>query len=465
MANPGGPLSMVGITPQFVSNLVTTSVSSGVISSANQLLAGVANQSLAQAGSALVGNAAGNLVNVGINSLLGTQVAGVSGLNLNTGANVLASTITPFVTGALAQGINQSIQNSLKGAGPLGQVLAEIGTGLVNQGLNGLTNLIGGGITPGSGLSSSNATKFFPGAGDEPEANYNGGGSYTLGSNGPDVVIAIRAANSGPQTFGTFLAINDPVVPVTQPLTNFTNPSNLRDSFTDIQKGNAIFSESFLSSGALEATNLTNLGSFSSNSTFFDPTFSVSPAGWTFICAPEEISWTTSNAVNRVDIFGTNSPPAISGTKGLREFTLNNALVEGFSRNKTVEAKVSALEDLLKYKSSLSGGFVNVPVYQVWANQKGYGQQAYFLLKSVQVKEKMRDLTGDSTRAYVDVSFVEVPAFQVDSGIDQAPFSQQGGNSSLAKISTANAQANVVALKAQAQAKAKPAPRANPARR
>jgi hypothetical protein len=179
---------------------------------------------------------------------------------------------------------------------------------------------------------------------------------------------------------------------------------------------------------------------------------------WTFICAPEEISWTTANAVNRVDIFGTNNPPAISGTKGLREFSLNNALVEGFTRNKQVEAKVAALEDLLKYKSSLAGGFVNVPVYQVWANQKGYGQQAYFLIKSVQVKEAMRDLSGDTTRATVDISFVEVPAYQVDSGLDQAPFSQQGINNNLSKISLANAKANVVAITAQAQAKNKPPP-------
>lgn len=201
------------------------------------------------------------------------------------------------------------------------------------------------------------------------------------------------------------------------------------------------------------------------SSSLFQPGggLAVGASTWTFICTPEEISWTTANAVNRVDIFGTNNPPAVSGTKGLREFSLNNALVEGFTRNKQVEAKVSALEDLLKYKSSLAGGFVNVPVYQVWANQKGYGQQAYFLIKSVQVKETMRDLTGYSTRAFVDISFVEVPAYQVDSGIDQAPFGQQGRNSNLSAISLANAQANVVAVRAQAQARNKPAPRATPA--
>lgn len=224
MAYRGGPLNLVGITPQLVSNIVTTSVSSGVVQSANQLLRGVGNQSLAQAGSAVLGN----VVNVGLNSILGTQVAGSSGLSLTTGANVLASTITPFVTSGLAQGINQSIQNSLKSAGPLGSVLAEIGTGLVNQGLNGLTNLITGATTPGSGAGGSQASKFFPGAGDEPPANYSGGNSYTLGSNGPDVVIAIRPANSGPLQSAAAEAVNNPSVPTTQPLTQTANPATVQ---------------------------------------------------------------------------------------------------------------------------------------------------------------------------------------------------------------------------------------------
>lgn len=226
MANIGGALSMVGITPQLVSNVVTTSVGT----STNQLFRGVANQSLAQAGSALVGNVASNVVNVGVNSLLGTQVAGASGLSLNTGANVLASTITPYVTGALAQGINQSIQNSLKGAGPLGPVLSQIGTGLVNQGLNGLTNLIGGATTPGTGAGGSQASKFFPGAGAEPPADYGGGNAYTLGSNGPDVVIAIRPANSGPQTYENYSSIFNPVTPTTLPLTSVKDPASIQNS-------------------------------------------------------------------------------------------------------------------------------------------------------------------------------------------------------------------------------------------
>jgi hypothetical protein len=104
----------------------------------------------------------------------------------------------------------------------------------------------------------------------------------------------------------------------------------------------------------------------------------------------------------------------------MRDLTLGNALVEGFIRNVTVEKKISALEKLLNYNLNSSDGFVSVPVYQVWANQKAYGNSGYFILKDVRVKESMRDLTGNATRATVDVSFMEVPEYQVNSGRDLA---------------------------------------------
>ena len=118
--------------------------------------------------------------------------------------------------------------------------------------------------------------------------------------------------------------------------------------------------------------------------------------GWTFITAPEDISWTVNNSVSRVDIFGTNSPPVVAGTRGMRDLDLNNALVEGFVRGVTIEGKVAALENLLNYGLNSSDGFVSIPVYQVWANEKSYGgSQAYYVIESVKVKETMRDLTGN----------------------------------------------------------------------
>lgn len=165
----------------------------------------------------------------------------------------------------------------------------------------------------------------------------------------------------------------------------------------------------------------------------FDPGLNLmGQPGWTFITAPEEISWTVNNQANRVDMFGTNSPPVVSGSRGMRDLRLGNSLVEGFVRNVTVEGKIAALENLLNYKLNPTDGFVSVPVYQVWANSKSYGgSNAYFIIRDISIKETMRDLRGDSTRAYVDISLMEVPAFQVNSGRDQASATTAGVKSAL----------------------------------
>jgi len=177
------------------------------------------------------------------------------------------------------------------------------------------------------------------------------------------------------------------------------------------------------------------------------PEFGVAPpsaageqAGWTFICAPEDISWNISNASNRVEIFGTNNPPVTAGTKGMRDLSLNNSLVEGFVRKVTVEAKIASLEKLLLYSLNSSDGFVSVPVYEIWANSKSYGGSSgsagYFIFKDIRVNEKLRDLKGNTTRATVDVSFTQVPAYQVNTGRDSASKTTGGGNSKLAQSQT-----------------------------
>lgn len=150
--------------------------------------------------------------------------------------------------------------------------------------------------------------------------------------------------------------------------------------------------------------------------------------GWTFITAPEDISWDVANNAQRIDIFGTNNPPVVAGSRGMRDLTLSNSLVEGFVRGVTVEGKVAALENLMNYSLNASDGYVSVPVYQVWANEKSYGgPEAYYIIKDIKVKEAMRDLKGNSTRAYVDISLMQVPAYQVNSGRDQASAVTAGG--------------------------------------
>lgn len=154
--------------------------------------------------------------------------------------------------------------------------------------------------------------------------------------------------------------------------------------------------------------------------------------GWTFITAPEDVSWDIANNAQRIDIFGTNNPPVVAGSRGMRDLTLGNALVEGFVRKVTVEGKVNALERLMNYGLNSSEGFVSVPVYQVWANHKSYGgPEAYYIIKDVKIKETMRDLKGNATRAYVDISLMQVPAYQVNSGRDQASKATAGAKSGL----------------------------------
>lgn len=169
---------------------------------------------------------------------------------------------------------------------------------------------------------------------------------------------------------------------------------------------------------------------------------------WTFITAPEDVSWDIANQASRIDMFGTNNPPVVAGSRGMRDLTLSNSLVEGFIRNVNVEAKVAALENLMNYSLNSSDGFVSVPVYQVWASEKSYGgPTGYFIIKDVRVKETMRDLTGNTTRAYVDVSFMQVPEYQVNSGRDQASATTSGAKSGLLSQAQTSAaqQANAAA--------------------
>ena len=206
MAYQGGPLATVGITPSLITQLATQTASSGVPQALGQIWQGSGQSFFGSAGQALGGALAGSAVNIALNSALGTDVVGPQGLSLNSGANLLASTITPYVTGAVAAGINQNINNSLKSAGPFGPILSNLGTSLVNQAFGGLTNAITGATTPGTGNAVN--YKMFPGGGGEGEApaDYGEGSSYTL----TDVVFSIQPANQGPQAFGDFSAAFDP---------------------------------------------------------------------------------------------------------------------------------------------------------------------------------------------------------------------------------------------------------------
>jgi hypothetical protein len=158
-----------------------------------QVWQGAGQSFFGQAGQALAGNLAGSAVNVVLNTALGTEIAGPGGISLDSGANVLASTITPFVTSTVAAGINQSINNALQNAGPFAGVLSGVATGLVSQAFGGLTGAIGG----AAGGFASDFKSFPGGSPSDPDADY-GGIAYTR----TDVTFSIQPANQGPQAFG-----------------------------------------------------------------------------------------------------------------------------------------------------------------------------------------------------------------------------------------------------------------------
>ena len=208
----GGPLDVIGITPEFFTQIGTQFAQQAASTGLNPVWKGSGQSFFGQAGQSLAGNLAGSAVNIALNSALGTQVPGPAGLNLTSGANLLASAITPFVTSTVAAGINQSIQQSLQSAGPFGPALSTAGTEIVNQLFGGLGDAIFGGTSRGPNYKS------FPGAGDEPPADY-GGSSYTLN----DVVFSLQPANQGPQQFGLDSAINFPKSVTTLDSTQFTS--------------------------------------------------------------------------------------------------------------------------------------------------------------------------------------------------------------------------------------------------
>jgi len=488
MAFDYGAVPLLGVTPSFFNTTfdpVTSNYLQQVYQGAGQSFGGKPGQSL-------TGTLATSAINIGINSSFGQQISGFSGLPLTTGTNLLATSITPFISSPLAAGINQNIGNTLNSAGSFGSLLMQ-GGGITTALTQGVTSIFGD--TAGNVAGSLWGLLAFPGGGKEPPSQYNEGVPYTLTTGGSDVTFSIQPANQGPQLFGQGGALFDPKlatkIPFNQFPTNVPNYAGLGSNISNFGKladmefpgfqnvtsadfYNAKGVTNVITSNALSSPLSTTSTAFPTNlnlsaltlsdiSNYWNPQGanvlgnlpfntdidlnslglgSSGTEGWTFITAPDQINWDTSNEVRRVDMFGTNSPPITSGTRGMRDLTIANALVEGFIRNVNVEAKIIALESLLAYSLNSEVGFVDVPVYQVWANNKVYGGNGYYVIKGVKIKETMRDLRGNSTRAYVDISFMEVPEYQVSSGRDQASkASAAAGKSSAVKTQADQAKA------------------------
>lgn len=427
----------------------------GVIPTVNVSSSAITNLAV----NGLIQNAGGAAINVALSSVLPAQISSTLGITSPGSFNdILGQVITPGLLSsgqtALDNFLTDKIVNS-DALGPFGPLAADLVSGVVGNLANDLLgDLFGGSSGMGQG------DRWFPGAGDEPAAYYNGN-PFAGGPAGADVVFSIKTV----ETLAFEDAVNtfyNPTAPVSMGATE-----SLTESISFEQAATSGFSGAFSSN--LVGSDFGTTAFFEEASDFklegaFSPEFAFSPEGlqaasalnlykptpkdsWNFICTPDEISWNSEAQVERVPIFGTNQPPVTVGSRSMRELTLSNALTEGFSRVKTVEAKVAKLESLMNFTLDTIGGYVKVPVYFVTANDKKYGfgvdgkDGGYFVIKSINVKEEMRDLKGDSTRSVVDVSFTQVPPYQIESGRDIASKAVRAQDSLLGEAARKSADA------------------------
>ena len=188
----------------------------------NQVFQG-AGQTFAAAAGQAVGLAGGNTaIQVAVTNAASRTIKSLgTGFDLTKGLNIAATSLTSSIPGIVSSSLNQSIAKSLASAGQFAPLLTTVATNLTQSLVGGVVNgLLGngqgvGGLLGGTPGGSGENYKSFPGAGqNESAADYGGGGAYTLGLNGGDVVFSIRPAGSGAQSTGSPLG-EDPKTPTT----------------------------------------------------------------------------------------------------------------------------------------------------------------------------------------------------------------------------------------------------------
>ena len=149
------------------------------------------------------------------------------------------------------------------------------------------------------------------------------------------------------------------------------------------------------------------------------------PSEYYFITPPQSVSWNKGSKMNIIEPYGTNNPYVNYGTTKLRQLTLGNAMLEGFSDGgKVVEDNIRSLEDCMLMNLDSGNGFAAPYVWYVYAGSKSYGA---YVITDVKVDESIRNTGGQANRATVDVSFQEVSPFQISSGIDITAEAISGG--------------------------------------
>ena len=235
MAWAGGEIPVVTITPGANVGQTAQTATQNTYQQQNkstllnQVFTG-AGQTFAAAAGQAVGLAGGNTaIQVAVATAASRTIKSLgTGFDLTKGLNIAATSLTSSLPGIVSSSLNQSIAKSLASAGQFAPLLTTVATNLTQSLVGGAVNsLLGngqgvGGLLGGIPGAGGENFKSFPGAGqDESPADYGGGGSYTLGLNGGDVVFSIRPAGSGAQSTGMALGQN-PATFTTNPITDIT---------------------------------------------------------------------------------------------------------------------------------------------------------------------------------------------------------------------------------------------------
>lgn len=337
--------------------------------------------------------------------------------------------------------------NALKS--PLGQLATGVA---VNAALAGVQKAAGKNtlVAPLTGLAVSAGLRAATGTGIFSQAAaIAAGGTASAVSNavqtGPDVVAGqaywapaenyftntTAASFNGDGTFGTD-AFNIPASSLGTSL-----GQNYPTITSNFEMADAINNEGFsptdyAAAGALNlgVGSLTGAGPLNEDATSIQnkDTLADIPKSWYFITAPQDVSWSKEGKVATADTYGTNTPYVLYGSTSLRKLTLSNAMLEGFSDRKTVEANIVALETCMNMV--IQAGYTAPYCWKVYSGGKSYGT---FIISSVKIKEVMRDLRGYATRAFADIELQQVPDYQVNSGRDLASKATLGGPSKQVK--------------------------------
>jgi hypothetical protein len=216
-----GKIPLLGLS---LADIATPVLGAGIYLAGDSL-----RQALPQTGNAVVDSALGELaggatsavLNVGLGTLLGAQVASETGLDLTAGATFLQSQLGPLLSNTTSALVTSALDNALEDAGPIGPVLSSLAGSLTSNITSSIVSGIfgppgGGGAAAAGAGAGSGASQPYPGAGGDGEgtADY-GGKAYSLGSGGPDVVFSIRPATSPSQIEAAAAANNVPTAAVT----------------------------------------------------------------------------------------------------------------------------------------------------------------------------------------------------------------------------------------------------------